>query len=92
MLANSADNSFHEDAYQNEETFVSEQGQGSDDDQAIRIQPRSSYINYQSFMDKTPSTRWSKQDTELFYEVNLLEIIDFHWKATILYQFCDCWR
>ncbi|KAB1212652.1 Transcription factor TFIIIB component B'' [Morella rubra] len=56
--------SFNEESsYTGEETFASEQGRGSDDDQ-----PSYPLINYQSFMVKTPSTRWSKQDTELFYE------------------------
>ncbi|KAL8050552.1 hypothetical protein ABFX02_06G088200 [Erythranthe guttata] len=26
------------------------------------------YFNYQTYMDKTPKSRWSKQETELFYE------------------------
>jgi transcription factor TFIIIB component B'' len=52
------------------ETCASEQGRGSDDDQPnYEVQPNETLINYQSFMDKAPSTRWSKQDTELFYEV-----------------------
>lgn len=65
----SAGNSFREDAsYNEEETFVSEQGQYSDDDQpSYKVQPSSLY-NHQSFMKKTPRARWSKQDTELFYE------------------------
>ncbi|PON77383.1 TFIIIB transcription factor [Trema orientale] len=65
----SVENSFHEDTSYNEETFVSEQDQHyDDDDQATyRAQPSTRFINYQSFMDKTPSTRWSKQETELFY-------------------------
>lgn len=64
-------NSFNEESsYNGEETFASEQGRDSDDDQPnYEAQPRETHINYQSFMDKTPSTRWSKQDTELFYEV-----------------------
>ena len=64
-------NSFHEESsYNGEETFASEQGRGSDDDQpSYEVQPSNPFINYQTFMDKTPSTRWSKQDTELFYEV-----------------------
>ncbi|EXC04412.1 Transcription factor TFIIIB component B'' [Morus notabilis] len=63
-----AENSFCEDASYNEETFVSEQGQYSDDDQpSYKVQPSSLY-NHQSFMKKTPRARWSKQDTELFYE------------------------
>ncbi|XP_062176701.1 uncharacterized protein LOC133881710 isoform X4 [Alnus glutinosa] len=63
-------NSFNEESsYNREETFASEQGRGSDDDQPnYEVQPNETLINYQSFMDKAPSTRWSKQDTELFYE------------------------
>lgn len=30
------------------------------------------YFNYQSRMEKTPRVRWTKQDTELFYEVHFL--------------------
>ncbi|XP_042984654.1 transcription factor TFIIIB component B''-like isoform X8 [Carya illinoinensis] len=62
-------NSFpRESSYNGEATFVSEQGRGSDDDQPSYEVPTDPFVNYQSFMDKTPSTRWSKQDTELFYE------------------------
>ncbi|XP_041015922.1 transcription factor TFIIIB component B'' isoform X3 [Juglans microcarpa x Juglans regia] len=62
-------NSFPEESsYNGEAAFVSEQGRGSDDDQPSYEVPTNPFINYQSFMDKTPSTRWSKQDTELFYE------------------------
>ncbi|XP_020533489.1 uncharacterized protein LOC105630131 isoform X4 [Jatropha curcas] len=39
-----------------------EQDGGYADDQS------NSLFNYHSFMDKTPIARWSKQDTELFYE------------------------
>ncbi|KAG7960231.1 hypothetical protein I3843_10G113300 [Carya illinoinensis] len=61
-------NSFpKESSYNGEATFVSEQGRGSDDQPSYEV-PTDPFINYQSFMDKTPSTRWSKQDTELFYE------------------------
>uniref|UniRef100_A0A2N9J4E0 Uncharacterized protein n=1 Tax=Fagus sylvatica TaxID=28930 RepID=A0A2N9J4E0_FAGSY len=68
-------NSFHEESsYNGEETFASEQGRGSDDDQpSYEVQPSNPFINYQTFMDKTPSTRWSKQDTELFYEFMALK-------------------
>ncbi|XP_060973524.1 transcription factor TFIIIB component B'' isoform X1 [Cannabis sativa] len=65
----SADDSFRQGVSHNEEMFHSEQGQNSDDEQpTYSAQPSSSYVNYHSFMDKTPSTRWSKNDTELFYE------------------------
>ncbi|KAM4089137.1 hypothetical protein ACB094_07G126500 [Castanea mollissima] len=66
----SSSNSFHEeDPFNGEEAFASEQGRGSDDDEPGYEVPISDrLINYQSYMDKTPRTRWSKQDTELFYE------------------------
>lgn len=66
----SAAHSSHEEDYHNEdETFASEQDNGSFGDPATdRVQPRVHYFNYQSFMKKTPTVRWSKQETELFYE------------------------
>ncbi|XP_031252235.1 uncharacterized protein LOC116110139 isoform X2 [Pistacia vera] len=64
----SAENPFDEEDYHNgEETFASEQGSGYTGDQATR-RVQSSHFNYQSFMKKTPTVRWSKQDTDLFYE------------------------
>ncbi|KAJ7967290.1 Transcription factor TFIIIB component B [Quillaja saponaria] len=65
-------NSFHDADDYNEfdETFASEDGRGSDHEyQADETVPlASSLFNYQSFMDKSPVVKWSKQDTELFYE------------------------
>ncbi|XAR62522.1 hypothetical protein NMG60_11017308 [Bertholletia excelsa] len=62
----SAGNSF---ANHNEEgTFSSEVGGSSNGPTNLSVEESSSYTNYQSFMDKTPRSRWSKQDTELFYE------------------------
>lgn len=52
-----------------EESLASEQGRGTDDDETPDVvDMTSAYFNYQSFMDKTPRTKWSKQDTERFYE------------------------
>lgn len=70
-LANqSADDSYLHDSFDNGwETGATEQGRASNDDEEnVRIQSSSHYINYQSYMDKTPTSRWSKSDTELFYE------------------------
>ncbi|KAL6346706.1 hypothetical protein AAG906_002822 [Vitis piasezkii] len=70
-LANqSADDSYLHDSFDNEwGTGATEQGRASNDDEEnVRIQSSSHYINYQSYMDKTPTSRWSKSDTELFYE------------------------
>ncbi|KZV14254.1 transcription factor TFIIIB component B'' [Dorcoceras hygrometricum] len=36
------------------------------------VEESSLYFNYQTYMDKTPIARWSKQDTELFYEGELI--------------------
>ncbi|XP_075523785.1 uncharacterized protein LOC142556264 isoform X2 [Primulina tabacum] len=33
-----------------------------------RVEESSICLNYQTYMDRTPIARWSKQDTELFYE------------------------
>ncbi|XP_073048806.1 uncharacterized protein [Primulina eburnea] len=33
-----------------------------------RVEESGTYFNYQTYMDRTPITRWSKQDTELFYQ------------------------
>ncbi|KAF7836523.1 Transcription factor TFIIIB component B'' [Senna tora] len=61
--------SLQEDAAPNDEIFGSGDERGSDDDQASeRVPLASTLFNYQSFMDKTPSGKWTKQDTELFYE------------------------
>ncbi|XP_043719772.1 uncharacterized protein LOC122667536 [Telopea speciosissima] len=66
----SANNSVPYDASYNEDDFfASMQDLNSADDQATQqVQRSSSKLNYHSFMDRTLSERWSKQDTELFYE------------------------
>ncbi|XP_043703839.1 uncharacterized protein LOC122653941 [Telopea speciosissima] len=65
----SADNSVPYDASYNEDSFASMEDLNSPDEQATQqVQRSSSKLNYHTFMDRTPSERWSKQDTELFYE------------------------
>ncbi|KAH7857924.1 hypothetical protein Vadar_017985 [Vaccinium darrowii] len=54
--------------YDDDEIFASEHGGFSDDQTTPIIQESSTYTNYQTYMNKTPRSRWSKQDTELFYE------------------------
>lgn len=57
--------------YNEDETYPSDDGAEDNDHQiGSRAQDSSAYFNYQTYMDKTPSTRWSKQETELFYEVH----------------------
>ncbi|XP_056159561.1 uncharacterized protein LOC115675356 isoform X3 [Syzygium oleosum] len=65
----SADKSTQGDASHKEgESFPSEQGKDSTNEASSSAEPAPLLFNYQSFMEKTPRTRWSKQDTELFYE------------------------
>ncbi|XP_042498700.1 uncharacterized protein LOC122077031 [Macadamia integrifolia] len=66
----SAVNSAPYDAsYNEDDSFASTQDYNSADDQATQhVQRSSTKLNYHTFMDRTPSERWSKQDTELFYE------------------------
>ncbi|XP_047263075.1 transcription factor TFIIIB component B'' isoform X3 [Capsicum annuum] len=55
--------------YDDDETYaVDEDGEANDHNKSPRGEDTSAYFNYQTYMDKTPRTRWSKQDTELFYE------------------------
>ncbi|CAI9095582.1 OLC1v1031570C1 [Oldenlandia corymbosa var. corymbosa] len=42
-----------------------------------RLRDEGTSINYQSFMHKTPRSRWSKQDTEVFYQALQLFHTDF---------------
>ncbi|KAK6145574.1 hypothetical protein DH2020_022394 [Rehmannia glutinosa] len=56
--------------YNKDETFISKQGLEYNDEQGSALaEDTTVFFNYQTYMDKTPSTRWSKQDTELFYEL-----------------------
>lgn len=72
-LCCSSDNPFHGGySHYEEDEFASEQDKTHDDDQTyVRAQPSSSLFNHQSFTDRAHNSRWSKQDTELFYEVNI---------------------
>ncbi|KAK6257004.1 hypothetical protein QUC31_000463 [Theobroma cacao] len=65
----STKNTFPEENAHNEESSIaSEQDQGFTDDQMSGgAQSSSFFLNYQSYMDKEPRAKWTKQDTELFY-------------------------
>lgn len=54
-----------EEDSQTEEIFTSE---STDNRANYKFQSSSFLLNYQSFMKKEPRSRWSKQETELFYE------------------------
>lgn len=66
----SADNSFPSNfPYDDEDLLASNEGLDLDDDQLNhRAETSSSKLNYHSFMNRTPSERWSKSETEMFYE------------------------
>ncbi|QCD91795.1 transcription factor TFIIIB component B'' [Vigna unguiculata] len=56
-------------AYNEQEFSGSEDDRDPYDDQDNeRITSTPALCNYQTFMEKTPKGKWSKQDTELFYE------------------------
>ncbi|CAK8578868.1 unnamed protein product [Lathyrus sativus] len=69
---NQSDGDFlHEADVNNEEFFGSddEYRDPDDDDQVNeKFTSTAPLLNYQSFMDKAPRGKWSKQDTEVFYE------------------------
>ncbi|CAI8619033.1 unnamed protein product [Vicia faba] len=70
---NQSDGDFlHEVDVNNEEEFFGsddEYRDPDDDDQVSeRFTSTAPLLNYQSFMDKAPRGKWSKQDTEVFYE------------------------
>ncbi|CAN4083686.1 unnamed protein product [Withania somnifera] len=55
--------------YDEDETFAEdEDGEANDHEKGPTAEDTSAYFNYQTYMDKTPRIRWSKQDTETFYE------------------------
>ena len=61
---------YDDGAYNDGEFLGSEDGRDPYDDQANEgIASTSVLLNYQSFREKTPRGKWSKQETELFYEV-----------------------
>ncbi|CAL0305318.1 unnamed protein product [Lupinus luteus] len=70
LTRQSGGDSHYETGYNNEEEMLgSEDNRDPDDDEARESIPTAaSLFNYQSFMDKAPRGKWSKQDTELFYE------------------------
>ncbi|KAJ6980734.1 transcription factor TFIIIB component B'' [Populus alba x Populus x berolinensis] len=68
-----------------EDGFASEEDITHGDDQTyVRAQPSSSLFNYQSFMDRAPNSRWSKQDTELFYELRKLKNLKTCYRGQII--------
>ncbi|XP_058731443.1 transcription factor TFIIIB component B''-like isoform X2 [Vicia villosa] len=70
---NQSDGDFrHEVDVNNAEEFFGSDDEFRDPDDDDQVSERftstAPLLNYQSFMDKTPRGKWSKQDTEVFYE------------------------
>lgn len=62
--------------YEDDDMIASEQDQEfNDEHENVAVQDNGTYFNYQSHMKKTPRGKWTKQDTELFYEVCLHAIL-----------------
>lgn len=45
-----------------------ENGEAFEEQTTNQVEDSTVYFNYQTYMEKTPRVRWSKEDTELFYE------------------------
>ncbi|XP_057450169.1 transcription factor TFIIIB component B''-like [Lotus japonicus] len=58
---------FYEAGANYEEGFFGSENPNDNQD-TENVTDTTALINYQSFMDKAPRGKWSKQDTELFYE------------------------
>ncbi|KAK1368077.1 Transcription factor TFIIIB component B [Heracleum sosnowskyi] len=55
--------------YEDDDMIASEQDQEfNDEHENVTVQDNGTYFNYQSHMKKTPRGKWTKQDTELFYQ------------------------
>lgn len=67
---NASESQYHSQGFDDEDEF-GEFGIESSENQENNVVKPDSPVNYQTYMNKTSRTRWSKQDTELFYEVNL---------------------
>lgn len=68
----SENNHYFSQGFDAEDEFGMEEGEN----QETYVVKPDSPVNYQTYMNRTPRTRWSKQDTQLFYEVNKLDLAD----------------
>ncbi|CAN7024231.1 unnamed protein product [Brassica oleracea var. botrytis] len=56
------DNQYYSQGFDAQDEFGMEEGENH-----VQVKPDSP-VNYQTYMKKTPRTRWSKQETQVFYE------------------------
>ncbi|KAJ8898935.1 hypothetical protein K2173_008429 [Erythroxylum novogranatense] len=69
MSSNQRSSSFQGEPTNEGAFYVSEQGECHNEAEGnARVQSNFVLFNHQSFMDRTTTARWSKQDTELFFE------------------------
>ncbi|KAL9259966.1 Transcription factor TFIIIB component B''-like protein [Drosera capensis] len=63
------DNTMQDNPYDDyPQAFASNPVRGTDNNPSSSNADNHEYYNYHSYMQRTPSTRWSMQDTELFYQ------------------------
>ncbi|KAL1190268.1 hypothetical protein V5N11_016655 [Cardamine amara subsp. amara] len=63
---NASESQYYSQGFEAEDEF--EFGMESSENQEAYVVKPDSPVNYQTYMNKTSRIRWSKQDTELFYE------------------------
>ncbi|KAL0746784.1 hypothetical protein Bca101_028786 [Brassica carinata] len=80
------DNQYYSQGFDAQDEFGMEEGENH-----VQVKPDSP-VNYQTYMKKTPRTRWSKQETQVFYEgiqafgINLSMVQQFLPKRRTLHQ------
>ncbi|CAF2036683.1 unnamed protein product [Brassica napus] len=80
------DDQYYSQGFDAQDEFGMEEGENH-----VQVKPDSP-VNYQTYMKKTPRTRWSKQETQVFYEgiqafgINLSMVQQFLPKRRTLHQ------
>lgn len=92
MCSNNNTNASEDNQYYYSQGFDAEDefGMGETENQEDNVVKPDSPVNYQTYMNKTPRTRWSKQDTQLFYEVINFDLtrylnaaVFFYWRGCL---------
>ncbi|KMT16482.1 hypothetical protein BVRB_3g051000 [Beta vulgaris subsp. vulgaris] len=68
LTSERTDNTLSEDRPYDDEGYGFDQDDAFDNPSTSEVQKDTGYFNYQSFMQREPRARWTKQDTELFYK------------------------
>ncbi|CAN8254106.1 unnamed protein product [Cochlearia groenlandica] len=75
-----SDNQYFSQSFEAEDEFAMEEREN----QETNVVKPDSSVNYQTYMNKTSRTRWSKEDTNLFYE----GIREFGSNLSMVYNNC----